>query len=57
MNRSLARYLLERRDRLDSTWRVDTRRRLRFVRRTFTQGEWGVQFCHAREADHERGVE
>jgi hypothetical protein len=57
MNRSLARYLLERRDRLDSTWRVDTRRRLRFVRRTFTQWEWGVQFCHAREADHERGVE
>jgi len=51
---NLARYLLERRDRLDSTWRVDTRRRLRFVRRTFTQGGWGVQFCHARDADHER---
>jgi hypothetical protein len=48
---NLARYLLERRERLDPDWRPHCESLVDFVRRTFTHQEFGVTVCHEQDED------
>ena len=50
---NLARYLLERRSRLDPNWREDAGTLIAFVRREFTHRESGVTVCHEQDEDHD----
>jgi len=48
---NLARYLLEKRERLDPDWRAACESLIEFVRRTFTHREFGVTVCHEQDED------
>jgi hypothetical protein len=48
---NLARYLLEKRERLDPDWRAHCDALIDFVRRTFTHQELGVTVCHEQDED------
>ncbi len=48
---NLARYLLEKREVLDSEWRADSASLIEFVRRTFTHTEFGITVCHEQDED------
>jgi hypothetical protein len=48
---NLARYLLEKREKLDPDWRTDTAKLVRFVRANFTHKEFGVTVCHEQDED------
>ena len=48
---NLARYLLEKKEMLDSEWRVDSASLIEFVRRTFTHTEFGITVCHEQDED------
>jgi hypothetical protein len=48
---NLARYLLERKDKLDPDWRTDSGTLIEFVRRNFTHAEIGVTVCHEQDED------
>ena len=48
---NLARYLLEKREALDSNWRADSGALLDFVRSNFTHEEFGVTVCHEQDED------
>jgi hypothetical protein len=48
---NLARYLLEKREMLDSDWRADSASLIEFVRRTFTHTEFGITVCHEQDED------
>jgi len=50
---NLARYLLEKRERLDPQWRADTATLIAFVQRNFTHKEFGVTVCHEQDEDHD----
>lgn len=50
---NLARYLLEKRELLDSDWRTDSGTLIEFVRRNFTHVEFGVTVCHEQDEDKE----
>jgi hypothetical protein len=50
---NLARYLLEKKDTLDSDWRADCRLLIDFVRANFTHRELGVVVCHEQDEDHQ----
>jgi hypothetical protein len=50
---NLARYLLEKKQALDSDWREDSRTLVEFVRKTFTHQEFGVTVCHEQDEDHD----
>jgi hypothetical protein len=50
---NLARYLLEKRDWLDSDWREDAGTLIEFVRKNFTHVELGVNVCHEQDEDKE----
>jgi hypothetical protein len=50
---NLARYLLERRTRLDPNWRDDAGTLIAFVRREFTHREAGITVCHEQDEDHD----
>jgi hypothetical protein len=50
---NLARYLLEKRDRLDPDWRADSGILVEFVRKNFTHVELGVTVCHEQDEDAE----
>jgi hypothetical protein len=48
---NLARYLLEKREMLDSDWRAGSASLIEFVRRTFTHTEFGITVCHEQDED------
>ena len=48
---NLARYLLEKKERLDAGWRNHCGALVDFVRRTFTHREFGVLVCHEQDED------
>jgi hypothetical protein len=48
---NLARYLLEKQERLDPGWRAACESLIEFVRRTFTHQEFGVTVCHEQDED------
>jgi hypothetical protein len=48
---NLARYLLEKRESLDSEWLADCRLLIDFVRANFTHREYGVKVCHEQDED------
>lgn len=48
---NLARYLLERRERLDMDWQPHCESLIEFVQRTFTHQEFGVTVCHEQDED------
>jgi hypothetical protein len=50
---NLARYLIEKRDRLDPDWRADAGSLIDFVRKNFTHMELGVTVCHEQDEDKE----
>jgi hypothetical protein len=50
---NLARYLLEKRERLDVEWQDDCTALVDFVRRTFTHEEMGATVCHEQDEDSE----
>ena len=50
---NLARYLLERRERLDVEWQDDCAALMDFVRRNFTHAELGTNVCHEQDEDPE----
>lgn len=50
---NLTRYLLEKRDALDSQWRQDSAILVRFVRTHFTHKELGVTVCHEQDEDND----
>ncbi len=50
---NLARYLLEKKDSLDSDWRNDCRVLIDFVRANFTHREFGVVVCHEQDEDRQ----
>jgi hypothetical protein len=50
---NLARYLLEKRELLDSEWRGDCGTLIEFVRKNFTHVELGVTVCHEQDEDRE----
>jgi hypothetical protein len=50
---NLARYLLEKRELLDSDWRGDSAALIEFVRKNFTHVEMGVTVCHEQDEDRE----
>jgi hypothetical protein len=50
---NLARYLLEKRERLDSDWRAHCGSLLEFVRADFTHREIGVLVCHEQDEDQQ----
>jgi hypothetical protein len=50
---NLARYLLEKRELLDSDWRGDCGTLIEFVRKNFTHVELGVTVCHEQDEDRE----
>ncbi len=50
---NLARYLLERRGALDSSWRADAGTLIAFVRHRFTHRQSGVIVCHEQDEDTE----
>ena len=50
---NLARYILEKRDRVDSHWKDDARSLIDFVRKNFTHRENGILVCHEQDEDHD----
>jgi len=48
---NLARYLIERRDSLETRWREHAASLIEFVRRSFTHRELGVTVCHEQDED------
>lgn len=50
---NLARYLLERREKLDLHWREDSTTLIEFVRSNFTHREFGIRVCHEQDEDHD----
>ena len=50
---NLARYLLEKRELLDTEWRAACGTLIEFVRRTFTHVELNVTVCHEQDEDRE----
>jgi hypothetical protein len=50
---NLARYLLEKKDSLDSDWQADSRALIDFVRANFTHREFGVVVCHEQDEDRQ----
>jgi hypothetical protein len=50
---NLARYLLEKRQRLAEDWREDCRLLLDFTRANFTHQEFGVTVCHEQDEDRQ----
>jgi hypothetical protein len=50
---NLARYLLEKKELLDSAWRADSAALIEFVRKNFTHMEMGVTVCHEQDEDRE----
>lgn len=48
---NLARYLLEKKERLDPDWRAHCDALVDFVRRTFTHREFGIVVCHEQDED------
>jgi hypothetical protein len=48
---NLARYLLERRDRIDPNWRTDAGTLVAFVQHNFTHREFGVTVCAEQDED------
>jgi len=50
---NLARYLLEKRELLDTEWRADSGTLIEFVRGNFTHQEFGVTVCHEQDEDKE----
>jgi hypothetical protein len=50
---NLARYLLEKKETLDPTWKEDAKSLVEFVRKTFTHKEFGVTVCHEQDEDHD----
>lgn len=50
---NLARYLLEKREAVDSDWRADSAALIEFVRTNFTHKEFGVLVCHEQDEDHD----
>ena len=50
---NLARYLLEKRAKLDKDWLADAGTLIHFVRRTFTHVELGITVCHEQDEDKE----
>lgn len=50
---NLARYLLERREKLDPDWLEDSKSLVDFVRQNFTHKEFGITVCHEQDEDHE----
>jgi len=48
---NLARYLLEKQERLDPEWRAGCDALIDFVRRTFTHRELGITVCHEQDED------
>jgi hypothetical protein len=50
---NLARYLLEKRERLDPEWRADSGTLVEFVRSNFTHVELDVTVCHEQDEDKE----
>jgi hypothetical protein len=48
---NLARYLLEKKQLLDTEWRDDCRMLIDFVRANFTHEEFGVTVCHEQDED------
>lgn len=50
---NLARYLLEKRERIDPRWREHSKTLIEFVRNHFTHRELGIRVCHEQDEDHE----
>jgi hypothetical protein len=50
---NLARYLLEKKQQLDSGWREDCRLLIEFVRANFTHHENDVRVCHEQDEDRQ----
>lgn len=50
---NLARYLLEKKEKLDPDWQEDSKSLVAFVRKNFTHQEFGVTVCHEQDEDHE----
>jgi hypothetical protein len=50
---NLARYLLEKKETLDPTWKEDAGTLIEFVRHNFTHKEFGVTVCHEQDEDHD----
>ena len=50
---NLARYLLEKRQLLDSEWRADSGTLIEFVRRNFIHAEFGITVCHEQDEDRQ----
>jgi hypothetical protein len=50
---NLARYLLEKKDRLDPQWRTHCDMLIDFVRKNFTHTEYGITVCHEQDEDKE----
>lgn len=48
---NLARYLLEKKERLDPDWRAHSGTLIDFVRETFTHREFGILVCHEQDED------
>jgi hypothetical protein len=48
---NLARYLLEKRQLIDSDWCADAGTLVEFVRNTFTHAEFGIRVCHEQDED------
>ena len=50
---NLARYLLEKKQLLDSDWRADSRALIEFVRGNFTHAHFGIRVCHEQDEDRQ----
>ena len=50
---SLARYLIEQREKLDAEWQTDAQALIEFVGKTFTSIRFGVPICGEQDEDHE----
>ena len=50
---NLARYILEKRNRVDPQWRNHAAFLIDFVRKNFTHNENGVRVCHEQDEDHD----
>ena len=50
---NLARYILEKRDRVDPQWKEHAALLIGFVRKNFTHRENGILVCHEQDEDHD----
>ena len=50
---NLARYILEKRDRVDPQWKDHATSLINFVRNNFTHRENGILVCHEQDEDHD----